>query len=86
MEIYIVSAAQRNDDGLIIASPRHKDPVCRALEAAIGGNWKGAEQGFVDSRQNFLTREEALVVALKQNQRRRRCGGDEHRLYSENLY
>lgn len=44
------------------------------------------EQGFVDNKGNFLTREEAYVVAKAANQIIRRCGGDEGRLFSENLY
>lgn len=44
------------------------------------------DEGFIDQFGNFLTREEAHVIAVKQNQIIRRCGGDESRLYSENLY
>jgi hypothetical protein len=42
-------------------------------------------QGFVDNKGNFLTRKEALLIAEKENQIIRRCGGDVE-LYSENLY
>ena len=45
-----------------------------------------AEQGFVDQFGTFLTREEAWKVAVAANQIIRRVGGDEGRLYSENLY
>jgi hypothetical protein len=61
----------------------------RAQIAHIEGapsRWKSAAQGFIDNRGNFLTREEALVIAREAGQIRRRCGGDEHALYSENLY
>jgi hypothetical protein len=44
------------------------------------------DQGFIDQRLNFLTREEAYVIAKENNQIRFRCGGDEGVLYSENLY
>lgn len=57
------------------------------IEAAEGkDSWKGAAQGFIDQFGDFLDREEACVVAKAQKQRRRRCGGDEETLYSENLY
>jgi hypothetical protein len=51
-------------------------------------DWDGrnSEQGFIDTWGNFLTREEAWVNATFNNQIIRRCGGDEGRLYSENLY
>ena len=44
------------------------------------------EQGFVDQRGEFLTREEAHSIALAEDQIRRRCGDDERTLFSENLY
>ena len=43
-------------------------------------------QGFVDQYGVFLTREEAYLVAKEANQIIRRVGGDEGRLFSENLY
>jgi hypothetical protein len=72
----------------IIASARHYDPVMRAqMEAAEGASyWRGSEQGFIDQFGNFLTRKEAHDIAVENNQIRRRCGGDEDDLYSENLY
>lgn len=45
-----------------------------------------AEQGFIDQRGAFLTREEAHKVATGAGQIIRRCGGDDGRLFSENLY
>lgn len=55
---------------------------------AMGGIdfWRGSEQGFVDQFGTFLTREEALPIARAAGQIRFRCGGDEIRLYSDNLY
>jgi len=44
------------------------------------------EQGFVDQHGEFMTREEAHKVAIEAGQIIRRCGGDEERLFSENLY
>lgn len=58
--------------------------VCAANRRADG--LIGCEQGFIDNRGAFHTREEAHVIAIKNGQRRYRCGGDETRLYSEGLY
>jgi hypothetical protein len=44
------------------------------------------EQGFIDQFGKFLTREEAWVIASENGQIRRQVGGDQSRLYSENLY
>jgi hypothetical protein len=44
------------------------------------------DQGFIDQFGDWMTREEAWIVAVDQNQVRRRCGGDGDRLFSENLY
>ena len=61
-----------------------------------GDHWyrsEDVEQGFVTNEFDydtqsyiFVSREEALAIALIADQRVRRCGGDEHKLYSENLY
>jgi hypothetical protein len=88
---WIVCAANRlrfPDHDEIICAPRHFDPIMRAQMAASGNKaaWRTSEQGFVDQRGNFYTREEALKIALANGQRRKRCGGDATRLFSENLY
>lgn len=44
------------------------------------------EQGFVTSTGRFVSREEAWPIALAAGQIVRRVGGDEGRLYSENLW
>tara|TARA_R110000822_G_scaffold68435_7_gene166500 strand:+ start:249 stop:428 length:180 start_codon:yes stop_codon:yes gene_type:complete len=49
-------------------------------------NHVGEVQGFIDQFGQFLTREEAHVIAKKNGQIVKRCGGDEKTLYSENLY
>jgi hypothetical protein len=84
-----VCAAIRNRAGRIICSARHFDPLMRAqINYSIDGAviWRNAEQGFIDQRGNFLTREHALEVALTNGQLRKRCGGDSTQLFSENLY
>jgi hypothetical protein len=76
----VVCAALRNVHGTIICGPRHWDSICR------GTSKDGWEQGFVDQRGVFMTREEAWKVAEAAMQIIRRCGGDGERLFSENLY
>lgn len=85
----IVSAACRKGT-IIICSPRHMDTVCRQIIDNIESDdpswWYDAEQGFVDQFGNFLTRKEAWVIAVRQNQIIRdhdKCVGT---LYSEHLY
>lgn len=86
----VVCAAARIDINRIIVSPRHHDALFRAtvdmLPEADRDEWKFAEQGFVDQFGNFLTREEAREIAVRHNQIIHRCGGDEVKLYTENLY
>jgi hypothetical protein len=51
--------------------------------------WRGCHgdnQGFVDQYGKYYTRAEALVIAMANGQRLKRCGGDETQLFSENLY
>ena len=82
----VVCAAMRNSDGVVICSVRHWDRLAHAQVEASTLNWRCAEQGFVDNFGKFLTRKEALVVAVAANQIVRRCGSDDDELFSENLY
>lgn len=82
----IVCAAIRFPSGEIICSARHADRLMHDTVKAYGKVFREGEQGFIDQFCKFLTREEALVVAKEANQIVRRCGGDDVRLYSENLY
>lgn len=85
----IVCAACRNrKTGDIIAGVRHWDEIMRAQ---VGDDVDGAEweQGFLDNKCRFLTRQKAWGVAEAASQIIRRCGGDGAKggtLYSENLY
>lgn len=91
--MYVVCAAIRLKDGLIICGARHFDPLMTELLNRIFPNDTGfrlgvqnAEQGFIDQRRNFLTRQEAWKLAKENGQIRYRCGGDNDTLFSENLY
>ena len=71
---WIVCAACRRDDGIIVCGARHFDTlmtgVIRALDAAAGEDrsFFAAEQGFVDQFQRFYTREEAMQLARANDQ------------------
>lgn len=85
----IVCAAMKMDDGSIVLGVRHYDPNMREAfmsRRCANESTHVVEQGFIDNKRNFLTREEAFVVAKEQGQIIRRCGGDEKELFSENLY
>lgn len=84
----VVCAANRcRDTGKIAIGVRHFCPIMREImDAMPGPKWPTSEQGFIDQLGNFLTREEALEIAKRENQIVRRCGGDKHKLFSENLY
>lgn len=84
----IVCAANRNIiTGEIILGIRHFDKFMAVqIRAKNEDGWVKSDQGFVDQQGNFLTREDAHRLAKANNQIYRSCGGDEYRLYSENLY
>lgn len=87
----IVCAANLYNDKVLILGVRHCDAVMTAIVVALMADKVITDphdhvQGFVDNKGVFLTREEAWDVAVEAGQIIRRCGGDEGRLYSENLY
>lgn len=97
----VCAAIRHRESGEIVLGVRHGDSFMRiAIKNTHSPDdcdytWynKDVEQGFVtnefnfeSNQYNFVTREEALSIALLADQRIRRCGGDEHKLYSENLY
>lgn len=85
----IVCAAHRHSvTGRIVCGPRHHDALMKSQFAAAEGieSWKDSDQGFVDQYGRFWVRELALTIAVQNCQIRRRCGGDDKRLFSENLY
>lgn len=90
MDQRIVCAANKFVDQCgqlyIVLGIRHYDTLMNEAIRRLPPGMYEKEQGFVDQYGNFLTREEAHVVALKANQITQRCGGDDNRLFSENLY
>jgi len=88
MDRQIVCAAIRNKDGRIICGSRHYDGIMHSQILASNDDWakNTVEQGFIDQRGIFLTRQEAYIIAKEANQIKRRVGGDNEKLFSENLY
>lgn len=87
----VCAACLHRKTGMVFLGARHYDSLMRKhLKLVFGYKMYMQDEpfieGFIDQFNKFLTREEAHVIATKQNQIIRRCGGDEERLYSENLY
>lgn len=80
----VCAACKSGVDGRLYVGPRHFD---HTMTSQIP-EWDSAPciQGFINTWGEFLTREEAWVVATHNNQIFRRVGGDEGKLFSENLY
>lgn len=82
----VVCAAVRHPvSRRIIAGPRHWDAVMHGQLHPADQPWKW-EEGFLDQKGQWLSREDAWTVATEAGQIRRRCGGDGSCLFSENLY
>lgn len=82
----VCAANRRESDGWMVCGARHWDKVMRSQLDGKKSEHDHWDQGFIDQFGDWMTREEAWVVAVDQNQIRRRCGGDGELLYSENLY
>jgi len=64
----VVCAANRNSKGLIICGARHWDDIMCTVVDALSVSDLDWEQGFIDNYGKFLTREEASVIAVEQDQ------------------
>lgn len=83
----VVCAALRFPDGLVVCGPRHGDEIMRAQYKAAGKeHYRDAEQGFVTNLREYVTREQAYVLASAAGQIVNPQGGPEGRLHSEHLY
>lgn len=71
----------------MVSGPKHYDNIMRAVIRAFNDKswWTKCEEGFLDQFGNFLTREEAWVIALRNGQIKREVTVPGE-LYSENLY
>jgi len=93
LPILIVCAANRiklsNGHERIILGIRHWGPEMAQyaddLEIKSRIDYESVDQGFIDNRGNFHSREDAWMIAFKEGQIKRYvgCNGE---LYSENLY
>ena len=86
----VVCAANRYGE-LLVCGARHHDKVMNAQIRAIGKErCKPSEgyQGFIDQFGCFMTRQEAMKVAVESGQQldMRRNSGNGRDLYSEGLY
>jgi hypothetical protein len=90
MTRYVVCAALRlrSNPARIICGPRHFDlTMHQQIRASVDrAEWKTAEQGFIDQKGVFLTREEARVIAEAAGQIRQEVTDNRTRLDSSNLY
>jgi hypothetical protein len=85
----IVCAANLYNDGTLIIGARHFDRIMHQTMALIPNKeFKklGHQQGFIDKFGDFKTRQEAFLIAKDAGQIIQRCGGDDGKLFSENLY
>lgn len=85
---WIVCAANKHrESGLIVCGARHYDNIMRKLMTELGGfpYWNNCEQGFIDQWGNFLTREEALIIAEDNKQIKKKCGNP-NILFSEDVW
>ena len=86
----IVAAANKLSSGLIVVGVRHHDKIMRKQIEAAGKIKEGrtSEQGFIDNSGNFITREDAVVIAKEAGQLNtfREKTWPEHMLFSEDLY
>lgn len=82
----VVCAAIRLTGGLIITGARHFDEIMVATLDACEMFQPDAAQGFIDQWGNFLTREQAYEVALRQGQYKPWGNHTPGVLYSEDLY
>lgn len=95
VKLVIVSAANRYG-GIVLCAPRHSGPAMFQNIMAFGGmsflhKWAGDEvckQGFVDQYGTFYDREEAYVIAKRNNQiiSNNGLGTTPGTLFSEDLY
>lgn len=87
----VVVCAACTHFGVVICGARHWDSVMRNQFRLIYGDTAipvGWDEGFIDQFGEYLTREQAAIIAEKAGQlnTRREKGWPEHMLFSEDLY
>jgi hypothetical protein len=86
MSYPIVCAALRHESGDIICGARHFDRVMVLQIQRDGRDWRRADQGFIDTHGEFLSRETAWVIASFHDQIVGDSAWNYGRLHSEHLY
>lgn len=76
----IVSAAILGADGKILTGQRH-----HLILAAMDGSGKGRPQGFMTSAGRFVSREEAMLIAVAAHQIKNKTY-NKTKLFSEDLW
>jgi hypothetical protein len=92
----VCAAMMHPETGFIVCGPRHHDKIMHMTLSQIDDDLNDVKwiQGFVNTWGEFLTREEAWMVACRNNQIMRYvgCQGEKDfgmpdiKLFSENLY
>lgn len=82
----VVCAAIRDASGRIVLGARHFDHRMVETIRGMTSYAEPWEQGFIDQRGNFLTRQEAWVIAVEASQIVRDVPGPVGTLFSEHLY
>lgn len=72
--------------GITVIGPRHFDSTMHRQIRLMNLVNTHCEEGFIDQHGSFLNRVDARKIAVAADQIIRRVGGDELKLYSENLY
>ena len=98
-QIIVCAAIKHRHSGIIVCGVRHFDSIMRSILETLRLGYSGWEQGFVDQKGKFLTREEAWTIAdnalqlrrptcheTDYNSHRKLIMNDNGILFSENLY
>lgn len=88
MDNKIICAANKLPNGVMLVGARHWDTIMRAQFRAMGGTnapHSEIQQGFIDQRGNFYTRNQALKLCIKNGQIEKGKFSDTE-LFSEDLY
>lgn len=76
------------ESGIVVCGRRHSNSIMTLIQLKCDGvNDKLMIQGFITSKNRFLNREDAYIIAMKENQIwHNPHDNDSHILVSEDLY
>lgn len=89
--IVLCAALKIKETGVVVPCCRHGDGWSILHDLGIKVGYSKVEQGFINTKNEFLTREEAFEVAMNNGQlsattRQHKRDQHEYELYSEDLY